>query len=218
MKNFNNRTDIPGLTFDRELNVLSNIANLVPDNGSILEIGPCWGRTTHALYLGKKESVSLTTVDYWGQRNHSLKGWFGDPKMIRKCVHLSMQDSKLGFDYCMESVADKITVIQEDSKTFIKNNQHQLNTYNLVFLDGSHDYESISYELNAFYNNNTLIVGDDANMNSFDVVRAIFSCKRDMNLIVPSSLTGDIKLFALIPIEGFWRNLQNEILQILTYN
>lgn len=45
---------IPGWTSDKELKILEAFASNVPDGGSILEIGPFIGRSTLALYNGKK--------------------------------------------------------------------------------------------------------------------------------------------------------------------
>ena len=57
--------DIPGFMSRYDLEIISNIAKNVPDNGKILEIGSWFGRTTKCLYQSKKENVDLTVCDSW---------------------------------------------------------------------------------------------------------------------------------------------------------
>ena len=57
------KTDVPGWMTEVDLNVLYKLASLGPENGSILEVGCFLGRSTSALFAGKKTSVTLTVVD-----------------------------------------------------------------------------------------------------------------------------------------------------------
>lgn len=201
--------------FERELHVLSNLASLVPDNGSILEIGSCFGRSTHALYIGKKSTVSLTALDKWGSPISLPKGTYeGSEDLLTQAIDISVKNgnnSKYGFEFCLgKDVADNITIIQQNSIDFKPDKD-----FNLVFIDGGHSYDVVSNDISMFTHlHDTLIICDDANTNSWDVVRAIWDKKQSRVALIPAG--PDIKLCALIPSAGYWKNLELAIYKILT--
>ena len=55
--------NIPGWMHEKELKILSTLAEYVPENGSILEVGCFLGSSTTALYRGKNSLVSMDIVD-----------------------------------------------------------------------------------------------------------------------------------------------------------
>lgn len=57
--------NIPGWNGKQILNLIAEHASLVPDNGTIVELGALFGRSTYALGHNKKESVKLFTIDIW---------------------------------------------------------------------------------------------------------------------------------------------------------
>jgi predicted O-methyltransferase YrrM len=214
LKKFNNRLDIPGMTFPRELDILSNIASLVPEGGKILEIGSCFGRSAHALYTGKKETVKLTCLDLWGDTiPFPENSYHGSKELLNDAINISFerQNSRYGFEYILGSeIINDIEIIQDSSSNLKDFN------FDLVFIDGDHNYSSVSTDINNFvFNSNTLILGDDANQSNWDVIKAIWDNKRNRTLIVPSGQ--DVKFFALIPPNGYWVDHSNSILEILRY-
>jgi predicted O-methyltransferase YrrM len=202
LNKINQRLDIPGMMFEKELNILSRAASLVKNNGHILEIGACFGRSTHALYLGKSESVSLTTVDIWGVPIPMNPGSFqGSPELLNDLLSISANynDTKFGFLSAIGSeCASSINVIQSRSEDFESN----IN-YDLVFIDGDHSYEGVKKDLSRYvYNENTLIIGDDFLNGQSELVDAVLENRYNRILIAPSP--NNCKLFFLVPSQGYW--------------
>lgn len=54
---------VTGSTRMDELLLLAHYASKVPENGTILDIGTCEGRSAFALALGSKPSVKIVTID-----------------------------------------------------------------------------------------------------------------------------------------------------------
>lgn len=198
--------------FEKELDMLSQVAGLVKDNGHILEIGACFGRSTHALYLGKPKSVSLTTVDPWGNPVPMLPGSYnGSSELLTELLAISKthNDSKFGFMAALGSECiSNITVVQSKSIDF----KSEIN-YDLVFIDGDHSYEGIKTDLsNYVYDDSTLIVGDDFLAVNSGLLTAVLEERRDRILIVPPA--HDCKLFYLMPTSGYWFDRITEILKL----
>jgi hypothetical protein len=202
MNKINHRTDIPGMMFEKELHILSQTANLVKPSGHILEIGACFGRSTHALYLGKDPSVSLTTVDIWGPPISIEPGTYnGNPELLKELMEISKtrNDSKFGFISAVgPECLSNINVVQTSSANF-KSNVN----YDLVFIDGDHSYDGVKIDIsNYVYDDNTLIVGDDFLAVNSGLISAVIEGRRNRILIVPPSY--DCKLFFLVPTTGYW--------------
>lgn len=56
---------IPGWANSKILDVLGQYAFEVADNGTIIELGGLFGRSTYTLGKNKKDSVKLITIDIW---------------------------------------------------------------------------------------------------------------------------------------------------------
>lgn len=208
MKKFNYRTDIPGLVYERELNVLANLASLVPDRGSILEVGSCWGRSTHALYTGKPERASLTVIDRWGPVAFLPCEWEGDQEILKHVMEIAKDDGRIGFEYCLgPEVIKNIEIIQKMTNQFTPTRP-----YDLVFIDGDHSYDNVRYEINLFNYEKTLILCDDAN--TVDVLSAALHYQHERTLVIPSG--PKMKFCALLPTNGYWKDLEYEVYKVLT--
>jgi hypothetical protein len=202
MKSFNYRFDIPGMTFEKELKILANIASLVPSNGNILEIGSAYGRSTHALYIGKSKSVSLTVVDLWGDPIPMPLGTYeGDPDLLEVLNKVSKEfnDFKFAFIECLgSSIIENINLVQASSSDF-----ESVIDYDLVFLDGDHRYESVKIELDKFSDNKeNLIIIDDFDTNNLEIVKAVMFERHNKFLIVPPYK--QCKIAFLFPTTGYW--------------
>jgi predicted O-methyltransferase YrrM len=208
MNRYDHRVDIPGFTFLSELNILSNIASMVPEHGSILEIGPCYGRSTHALYIGKPKNVSLTTIDKWGPPiDFKLHTYEGNPNLLS--IVQSMSDAREGFEYCLgKDIINNITVIQDNSKN-IKITEN--NSYNLVFIDGDHSYETVKMDL-CKHKKDTLVILDDFSENHIGTIQAATEFKRSR--IILAGGVGNTKIALLIPTTGYWSNYITQIMDI----
>lgn len=206
MSEFNHRLDIPGKTYVRELNILANIASLVPENGKILEIGPCYGRSTHALYIGKPKTANLTTIDRWGGHIQFAPGTFeGDDKTLANIQNMS--DAREGFEYCLgKEIIGNITVVQGSSFDF-----NFIGQYDLVFLDGDHSYEGLTIDI-CKHSKETLIICDDFSPNHEDVLTA--AVENNIDRLILANNGPNMKLCLLLPTTGYWGNLVHEVVDI----
>jgi hypothetical protein len=204
MSDFSYDISIPGMMSLDELQILSNLASLVPPNGKILEIGSLFGRSTSALYAGKDSSVRLTVIDHW-QFAPSIEEvkclcWKGDLKFLDFLVDLSIKNNsyKAGFDYCLSKQLNDINVLQIDSSTF---KFHKY--FDLIFIDG--DHIKPRYDIfNSIKDTRTLVFGDDFLPDEFPNVRqAVLSCLKKRVAVLPKGRNS--KLWGLIPTEGYWR-------------
>jgi hypothetical protein len=195
--------------FPEELDILSNIASLVPEYGRILEVGPCFGRSTHALYIGKPKTVELTTIDKWGTpMDFNLSPHYkGSPDLLN--IIQPMKDAREGFEYCLgQDIINDITVIQGPSDS-IKVTADA--PYDLVFIDGDHSYDAVKIDL-CKHKKETLVILDDFNDNHLGIVYAATEFKRSR--IILAGGFGNLKLGLLIPTTGYWSNHIAHIMDI----
>ena len=214
-------TNIPGWMTLADLQVLYKLASMVPELGSILEVGCFLGRSTSALYSGKHSSVSMTVVDTF--QKHT--GYDTDHNIFKERVNTegetyvdawgsqelyntargiaSKEDSWLnGFKHCVgNDMYNSLFVNKTKFEDFDTSNSN----YNLAFIDGSHSKEDAVKDISRFVNNsNTLIAGDDFDPKHVaGVVSALAEVRRFNKhlLIVPENS----KLWILVPMEGYWK-------------
>jgi hypothetical protein len=86
--------------------------------------------------------------------------------------------------------------------------------YDLIIIDGGHEFEAVNCDIvNSIVNNKTLVVGDDHTVENFvPVIQAVQHNKKTRCVILP---LGDVKLWALIPIVGYWRENLDSIFDIM---
>jgi hypothetical protein len=215
------KTDVPGWMTDADLNVLYKLASMVPESGSILEVGCFLGRSTSALYSGKHSSVTLTVVDtfqkhtgydtdydIFKERVNSIGESYVDAYGSKELYNMARaiagkEDSWLnGFKLCIgEEMYNSLYV----NKTKFDNFDTRNSNYNLAFIDASHLKQDAVNDISRFVsNNNTLIVGDDFDPKYISgVISAIVEVRRANKhlLIVPENS----KLWILVPREGYWK-------------
>ncbi len=211
-------SNVPGWMTPADLSVLYKLASLVPDNGSILEAGCFLGRSTSALYAGKKKSVSLTVVDTFqthtgydtdrdmfaertSEKGDKYIDGYGDSALFYHAREIAKKENSWlnGFRHCVgEEMYNSIYVNVTKFDEFPHNN------YDLAFIDASHTKKDVINDITRFINNpNTLIVGDDFNHKHVDVSAAVNEVRR-LNrhlLIVPE----DSKIWIMVPKQGPWK-------------
>lgn len=192
-----------------ELMILSTIASYVPDNGSILEVGSFLGRSTAALFNGKKQNVTLDVVDtflcYPNLLKPELNVTFekaslkGSQEMYYAAKNIAAKTGWLSaFRYCVgEDMYNKINVHQTTSVDFTKDK-----AYNLTFIDASHTFEHVSGDIKKFIDADNLLMGDDF-IPLYPGVSQALNLLRDSRTLV---VFEDTKLWALVPKKGFWRD------------
>jgi hypothetical protein len=217
---------IPGWMTQADLTVLHRLASLVPDSGSILEIGCFLGRSTDALFRGKQTSVKMTVVDSFQthdgyspdedifalRENASGEKYidaFGDKELYNAAAELTKLNGNWleGFKYCVgKDIIEGIELHQSYSADFKLDD----NGYDLAFIDASHKVEDTKADIAKFMSNQrTLIVGDDFDARHYGVAQAILETRRPSAkeigakrlLIVPEGS----KIWMLVPIVGYWK-------------
>lgn len=200
----NYNTNIPGWMWDKELLILSTLASLVPENGSILELGCFLGRSTSALYNGKHQNVRLDIVDCF--KGIPLTARFdesklrGDPVLYEKAQTIAMQTGwEDAFKYCIgEKMSSDINVF-----SMLTTNFENPKPYDLTFIDASHSMLDVINDINKFSSNEGLLIGDDYIKHHAGVSSAINETRRDRMVVVFENT----KLWAMLPVHGYWREV-----------
>ena len=198
---------------EKELIILSTLASYVPEKGSILEVGSFLGRSTSALFNGKKQSVSLDIVDTFlcyplmvDVNNPNRNATFeraalnGNSEMFYTARDIAMKAGWLdAFKYCVgEEIVNSINIHQTSSKNFNKEKR-----YNLTFIDASHTEEDVLFDINKYISDSDLLLGDDYHPLYNGVPSALNQTRKNRTLIVFENT----KLWALIPTTGYWKDV-----------
>ena len=201
--------EIPGWMSDTDLYVLSNLSSYVPDNGHILEIGSFLGRSTSALYLSKKQTVSLTVVDEfkingtYSNLNLSLpKQGNASTFKVAKELAITTGSWRAGFEFCLgKDISDQITVNEMSSNDFVVDK-----IYDLVFIDGDHRCGQVQQDIIKCISDTTLIIGDDFSPLQIGVIQGLLSFINDSKISSGRSLfvPKNSKIWMLIPNNGYW--------------
>lgn len=200
---------IPSWMYPKELKILSTLADLVPENGSILEIGCFLGGSTAALYKGKKPSVSLDVVDSFKMENcekffylpiEKMNFVSGSIDMFNAAKEIAKtSDWHAAFKFCIgDEIYNDINVYPMLSKDFNKSKE-----YNLTFIDASHTYDDVVSDILKFRSDSELLIGDDFYSQYPGVATAINLTRQAKTLIVFENT----KLWALVPKQGYWREV-----------
>lgn len=205
--------DIPGWMSIKELFILSSLANMCPENESILEIGCFLGRSTTALYKGKRPSVQLDVVDHFQRaelheqyfkktNNYPWRPTVGNLEIYNDAVKIANKHGwEEAFKFCVgEEIYNNLNIHPTTSREF-----NNFKSYNLVFIDGSHLYEDIFHDIKKYSGSHTLLIGDDFDFYYPDISKAINVLRNYRTLWVFENT----KLWALIPKLGHWKDKFN---------
>jgi hypothetical protein len=202
-------TTIPGWMKKPELEILTKLAQAVPENGSILEVGCFLGSSTVALYNGKLPSVNMTVVDnFRGFLDTTLlekpfsQAMFetGDADSYVKVKSIVLSDGwQMAFKFCVgDNIYNDLDVHPVASRDFVKDKK-----YNLTFIDASHYYEDVRNDIKKFMSDTDLLIGDDFLSIFPGVSQAVNQFRGKKTLIVFENT----KLWALVPTTGYWRDI-----------
>lgn len=202
-------TTIPGWMYPKELHILSILAGFVPENGSILEIGCFLGSSTTALYRGKHPSVKMDIVDSFKMKNsekffdlpiEKMSFASGSIDIFNSAKEIARKSSwQEAFKFCIgEEMYNELNVYPVLTQTFNKTK-----TYDLTFIDGSHEFEDVLHDIEKFQSDNDLVIGDDFSRPYPDVASAVNLARKRKTLIVFENS----KLWALVPNQGYWRDV-----------
>lgn len=175
--------DIPGWINKAQCDLLTEIIQDLPTDYKILEIGAWMGRSTCAILDGTKSGHVLDVCDRWSYVSlfslfvdFPMDQWpwkpFGNIDLLEKEIK-KLADHKEP-KKCWETFvrshknADRIrNVFHCDSLELTNIN------YDCVILDGDHNYDVVSKELELF-KNSSIICGDDyLNTDCPDIKRAV---------------------------------------------
>ena len=149
--------------------VIEELAKLVPENGTIVEIGSHFGRSTRGWLDNSKSSVKVVAIDPWiawridpNMNNITV---IGDVDLLPMPVESAYVKRKEIFDYFIPD--DRVIKIRDHSPPDpILMEELNLNSIDLVFVDGDHSKEGVVRDINFWYSklsSTGIICGHDYN-------------------------------------------------------
>lgn len=203
---------IPGWSSYRDLLLLATVAQMMPDNGIIVEAGCYLGRSSYVIGSNLNPSCTFHGIDIWSTElrcfspEHQL-GQFEKSKLkgLKQNVHIAAHLAKtLGswlpgwslFTHdCISAVPFKMRIDQYVIPDHVC----------AVFIDGNHDYDDVIADIRKFnVNEEILLTGDDFSIVFPDVKRAVHEIKEETGRVlvnVPASA-----MWLLWPLKGPWAN------------
>ena len=214
--------DIPGWMREPDLKVISKLASLVPENGSILEVGSFVGRSTFALAENKPAGVDLHVVDTFEINNlypsdlTTSVNIDGSKELLDSIQSIAKDSGSWleSFKYCLTPrIVEQLTINVSSSKNYIVPKE-----FDMVFIDASHSFDDVIYDIRKYSSNKTLLVGDDFGVKAPGVATAI-SAIRDYRSALRGTLVvpANSKIWILIPESAtYWRDcFKTEISNII---
>lgn len=208
---YNINTNIPGWMSERDLNILAKLSALCPENTAILEIGSFLGRSTYSLYKNKKDSVSLSVIDAFeisNMYNTDVENFKykldGDATLASEASAISKKENSwlFGFKFCIgEEIYRNIDINVGTSSQYNKTKD-----FELVFIDGGHDKDTVLHDIEKFITPTNILIGDDFCMPYMKYMGLIDSVsyskiKYNRTLIC----LDNSRLWMLIPNTGYWK-------------
>jgi len=150
---------------------------------SILEIGVYAGDNT--LHIAKILNLlnikyTITCVDPWKSETF---GYSKNFSFYYKKFNEGLNSGKVFnlFKYNINAINinKKVKIFKKTSKVFFKKNN---STFDLIFIDGSHQYKNVLFDINyskKFLKNGGLIIGDDYEIKFYDVDFDILNSKKN---------------------------------------
>ena len=159
--------DIPGFTSDGQLDFITALANSLPMNSNVIEVGIGLGRSTFAWLDGLNPKSTLNAIDNFRMGYDpiiELKEKNDDnitPEKMKLYDYFFKHGQYASFLYNInrhhnKDIINNIFSIRSDEYIDSRYN----NIFNCVYLDGSHDYSMVMKEL-EYFRNSELICGDD---------------------------------------------------------
>lgn len=139
-------SDVHGFLSLPEAELLYRLASQVPSGGNIVEIGSYQGRSTIALALGAKEAGAIV----WAIDSH--------PTYAVDGADFSMVDNQFYYEniakYQVGWVVKTINLPAQDAAkawfTRLDDTHITWHNVNLLWIDGSHQYEDVKRDFQAF--------------------------------------------------------------------
>lgn len=173
-------SDIPGWSDFSQ--VYKELVSSLRDDCDILELGVGFGRSTWAMLDAMNNNMRLHVVDIFKSPSTMLwDRWFevGSPitlheddiaKFIDMCLTSSQQEI---FSYSLQQhprYAQIKEIYAMSSQDYIASNHKS--SFDLVFLDGDHSYESVKQELD-YFKDSKIIAGHDYGNHEPGVIKAV---------------------------------------------
>ena len=159
--------DIPGFTSDGQLDLITSLAKSLPMNSNVLEVGSGLGRSTFAWLDGLNPRSTFTALDNFRmgvapivelkeenddnitEEKMKLYDYFFQHGQYASFLY------NINYHHNQNIITNIFTISSEEYIQFGYNN-----IFNCVYLDGSHDYNSVMREL-EYFRNSSIICGDD---------------------------------------------------------
>lgn len=209
-KQIENSGDVPGFNNKQHLDALEKYASKIPEGSKVLEIGVGWGGSTWSLLDSLPKGCELYSCDTFAMNDIQLKQHHCNG-VLKKHSHNSAivyamdlymkRDQRACFDWCVgQHPRYKTTlkgVFQERSLDVLERD----NVWDLVYLDGWHQYENVKRELNLLANTK-YICGDD-----YHPVHP--GCKQAIDEFIQSNPDRDFWFDTFESGSGFWTSTKN---------
>ncbi len=158
--------DIPGFTDKNDLLILEEFASKVPENGIVVEIGSCVGRSAYVLASTVASSVQVYCYNtWWVDDQPNLDAYVGDQ---------TWQESYGSVDTSIES-RNLLSIFETNMKQRGITNvipMHQesppedfpFGEVDLIFIDGDHEFDGVYADVDFWYprlSQNGVICGHD---------------------------------------------------------
>jgi len=173
---------IPGAFTPMDFMVVEELAKLVPENGTIVEIGSHFGRSTRGWLDNSKSSVKVVAIDPWWSWTHS-PSVMGDIDLLPDSLKNSYSNRKAVFDYFIPD--DRVIKIKKYSPLIDITPIQHLGLIDLIFIDGDHSRKAVELDINFWYSklsSTGIICGHDYNYK--EVNEAVNEFAKNNNLEV----------------------------------
>lgn len=160
------------------------ILDNIPENFTFAEIGVWKGKSLSYFVvesINRQKTGKIFAIDHWnGSEEHITKNNQAYEKLLET-------ENGLYNDFLsnIEPIKNYISIIRKSSIEASKNFAD--NTFDAIFIDGSHDYDNVKADINAWYpklKKGTIISGHDYDGNWPGVVNAVNEFATKNNLII----------------------------------